>query len=59
MKNILSQNTCPYSGHKTGNIFSKIDQFLKVLDAFEKNAARVDTKKCTLTPLFHAFFHGF
>ena len=59
MKNIFSQNTRLYTRHKTENIFSKFDQNLKFFDAFEKKAARVGTKKCTPTSLFHIFFHDF
>ena len=59
MKNIFSQNTCLYSRHKTKNIFSKFDQILKFLDAIEKKADRVGTKKCTPTSLFRVFFHDF
>ena len=59
MKNIFSQNTCLYSRHKTKNIFSKFDQNLKFFDAIEKKGARVGTKKCTPTSLFHVFFHDF
>ena len=56
MKNIFSQKTCLYSRHKTENIFSKFDQNLMFFDAFEKKAARVGTKKCTPTSLFHVFY---
>ena len=45
----FSQKTTPYSGHKTENMFSKIYQILKVLDAFEKKTANEGTKKCTIT----------
>ena len=56
MKSVFLQNTCLYSRHKTENIFSKFDQNLKFFDAIEKKAARVGTKKCTPTSLFHVFF---
>ena len=59
MKSVFLQNTCLYSRHKTENIFSKFDQNLKFFDAIEKKAARVGTKKCTPTSLFHVFFRVF
>ena len=41
MKNILSENTCLYSRHKTENIFPKFDQNLMFFDVIERKTARV------------------
>ena len=48
--------TSPYSGYKWGNFFSKIDQIMEVLDAFEKQATSKGEIKCTITSLFQVFF---
>ena len=48
--------TSPYSGNKRGYFFSKIDQIMEVLDAFEKQATSKGEIKCTITSLFQVFF---
>ena len=48
--------TSTYSGNKRGYFFSKIDQIMEVLDAFEKQATSKGEIKCTITSLFQVFF---